>query len=363
MMHGCVKRGLVAGAVGVVLFAVGGADAAAQGGDADWRARWTVGLGSTFDHNPFRLSSGQRNDLLDGGDRYESLSQPYDVANRLRLGLDLRGRGLAGRRLELESDVRLDMYTFNRRLSSVAVQLAARQRLSKRDDLHLGFEVTPSEFRRNYLTTSSAGDAEYVAGVATTLEGELSYQRRVLRGKRGAPELDVTVGVVAGRRTFDDLPWRDRTKLGGELEADLDVGRFGLELSAARARALDGYSGAEPILTNSGLAMAPLDRDFNETRLAAETTLRMSKRSRLMAEYDLRERHYTASLSEDPYYGDRSDRRHSLGGGVRLDVGRAELTVGAEHQLQSTYRPGRGDTGDEADYQRFRAFLGVEYRR
>src|SRR5665811_916457 len=106
-----------------------------RGGDGGWRARWTVGLGSTFDHNPLRLSSSQRNDLLDGGDRYESLSQPYDVANRLRLGLDLRGRGLAGRRLELESDVRLDMYTFNRRLSSVAVQLAATQRLSKRDEL------------------------------------------------------------------------------------------------------------------------------------------------------------------------------------------------------------------------------------
>jgi len=353
---------MLAGAVGAVLFAVGAADAAAQGGDGGWRARWTVGLGSTFDHNPLRLSSGQRNDLLDGGDRYESLSRPYDVANRLRLGLDLRGRGLAGRRLDLESDVRLDMYTFNRRLSSVAVQLAATQRLSKRDELRLGFEVTPSEFRRNYLTASSAGDAEYVAGVATTVEGELSYQRRVVRGKRGAPELYVTVGVVAGRRTFDDLPWRDRTQIGGELEADLDVGRFGLELSAAGARALDGYSGDEPILTDFSLAMAPLERSFDELRLAAETTLRMSKRSRLMAEYDLRERHYTASLSEDPYYGDRSDRRHSLGGGLRLDVGRAELTVGAKHQLQTTYRPGRGDTGDEADYQRFRAFLGLEYR-
>ncbi|MDX1675675.1 MAG: hypothetical protein R3314_12845 [Longimicrobiales bacterium] len=365
MMQGWVKRGLVGGALGAALVVGGASDASAQGSDRDgWRLhRWTMGLESTFDQNPFRLTGGQMDDLLDGGDRYASLSQPFDLANTLRLGMELRGRGLAGHRLELESNVRVDAYTFNRRRTSVEVDLSAAQRLSKRDEVRLELQVTPSEFRRNYLGPSGAGEVEYVAGVATTVEAELAYQRRLLRGKRGAPELDVEVGLLAGRRTYRDLPWRDRTELGAGVEADLEVGRVGFELSASGARAFDGYAGAEPVLTDLGLLMTPLDRGFDEIRVGAETSLRTGKRSRLVAEYDLRERRYTASLADDPYYGDRLDRRHSLGGELRLDLRRVELSLGAEHQFQTTFRPGQGDTGDEADYRRLRAFFGVEYRR
>lgn len=363
MVQEWVKRGVRTGTVFVLLVTAGAVDAAAQGRDRGWRSQWGVGLSSTFDHNPFRLSSGQREDFEDGDDRYESLSRPYDVVNRLRVGGEIRGRGIADKRLEVESEARVDVYTFNSRLNSVGIELAATQRLSKQDEVRLGVGLAPSEFRRNYLTVSTSGEPEFVPGVATTLEGGIAYQRRVLRGKRAAPDLDLTAGLIAGRRTFEGLPWRDRSELGAELEADLDAGRFGLEVRGVAARALDAYAGAEPILSRSTLVMAPIDRNFNEFRLGAETTFDMSKRTRLSAEYELRERRYTASLSEDPYVGDRRDRRHSIGGGVQREVGAVELLIGAKHQFQTTFRPGRGDTGDEADYQRFRIVLGLAYGR
>lgn len=329
-----------------------------------WRTRWTVGLKSSYDHNPFRLSPGQRADLVDGFPAYESLSQPYDMTNAVRLGLSLRGRGMAGRRLELESQVEADLYTFNRRRSSVSLDLSATQSLSKREDLRFGVEFTPAEFRRNYVAGSDAGGgAVYGAGVATTIDAELSYDRRVLRGKGAQPRMDLTLALLGTDRTFRDMPWRDRQEVGAGVEADVDFGEIELRLSARHARALDGYDDAEPIRTDGGVVMATLERGFGETRLGAETRFETGKRSRFDIGYELRDRRFAASLAEDPYYGGREDRRHTLGADFRVDVGRRlELVLGAAHQFQTTFRPGRGDTGDEADYHRTRASLRLEYR-
>jgi hypothetical protein len=364
MLHPWAKRSLLGSLAGVAVL-WGAAEAAAQGADRDgWRLRgWSVGLEASYDQNPFRLSGGQRDDLVDGGGRYASLSRPYDVTNTLRLGLDLQGRGLAGRRLEVEPDIRVDLYTFNTRRTSVEMELAATQRLSRRDQVRLRLGLTPSEFRRNYLAPSGGGEVEYVAGVATTAEAELDYQRELLRGRRGSPELTLQAGLLAGRRTYRDHPWRDRTEVRGGLEADLKVGLLGVVLSGSAGRAFDGYDAAEPVQTDAGVVMASLERGFDEVRLGVGTSLRTGRRSRLVGEYGLRKRFYAASLVEDPYYGDREDTRHSLGGSLRIDLRRIDLALGAEHQFQNTYRPGRGDTGDEADYRRTRGFLGVEYRR
>lgn len=364
MMQG-LKRGCARGLAAAGLVAVTAGGGAAQAEEArPWRSAWTVGLESSYDHNPFRLTAGQRDDLLDGGGQYESLSQPYDMRNTLRLGLGLRGRGFAGRRLNVESDVRVDLYTFNRRRSSVSVDLAATQKLSKRDGVRFAVELTPSEFRRNYVAGADGGGGPlFEAGVATTLEGELAYERRVLRGRKGGPELDVEVALTGGTRSYRDMPWRDRVELGGGVEADLEAGRLGLELSASHARAMDGHEGAEPVLTDGTVVMAPLQRGFGQTELGAEATFRMSRGTRIGLDYELRERRYSGSLSEDPYYGGREDRRHTAGASLRFDVGAVKLVLGGEHQVQTSFRPGRGDTGDEADYNRTRVSVRVEYGR
>lgn len=330
-----------------------------------WRARWTAGFESSYDHNPFRLSAGQREDLVDGAAPYASLSQPYDMTNTVRVGLGVRGPGVAGRRLDLESDLQVDLYTFNRRRSSVSLDLSATQKLSKHDELRFAVGITPSEFRRNYIAgADAAGNPVFGEGIATTTDAELSYRRRLLRGKGAEPELHLELAALAGNRTYRDMPWRDRVELGGGIEADVDFGRIDVELSASHARARDDYDGAEPVLTDGGVVMAALDRRFGETRVGAETKFRLSKGTRLELGYDLRDRRYLASLADDPYYGGREDRRHTVGADLRFEVGRRfELVLGGEHQFQTTFRPGRGDTGDEADYHRPRASLRVEYRR
>ncbi|HSL69831.1 MAG TPA: hypothetical protein VK864_06285 [Longimicrobiales bacterium] len=328
--------------------------------DRPWRTRWSAGLESSFDDNPFKLTSGQRADVPDGGDRWASLKQPYDVTNVLQLGLNANGRGLKGRKLELESDVRLDVYAINQRRTSVELGLQATQSLSKRAGLHLELDLRPSEFRRNYL---SAGGI-YEAGVATTLDAALSYQRELLKGKGQRPDVGVELGVLAARRTYKDMPWRDRNQFGLALAADLKAGPIAVELTTAGLRAFDNYDGAEPVSLNGAVVMTPLQRGFDELRVGLETVARTGKHTRVGVEYGLRQRNYTATEQEDPAHSGRVDRRHGFGGNVRWEAAkRIELIAGAEHQVQTTFRPGNGDTGDETDYKRTRISVRVEYRR
>lgn len=331
---------------------------------SEWDSKWRFSFESEFDENTFKLKPSQRRSLEDGAARYEGMESPLDVVNTLRMRGEFRRPGLRSRRMSIGGDARIELFTLNQRRSSVELEAFAAQKLSKRDIVGAAVSFTPSEFRRNYLIgADGSGAARYEAGVAHTVEGEIEYEREVLRGRRGGPKLDATVALLGGRRIYQGFSWRNRTELGGQVEADLVLaGRIGLKLEAERVRAShDG--GAEPVLEADGVSYQSLNRNFDQTSIGAETNLRLAKR-RVSLSYEWRDRSYLARLGEDGVYGDRVDDRRTYG--IEADIlsrGQLRLSIGGKHQDQTSYVPGRGDTGDEADYSRSTIFLHLSISR
>lgn len=330
----------------------------------EWESKWRFSFKSEYDENTFKLRPSQRTSLEDGAARYEGMESPRDLINTIRVRGEFRRPGLASRRMSIGGDARIDLFTLNQRRSSVELGAFAEQKLSKRDIVAAAVSFTPSEFRRNYLVgADGSGTPRYEAGVAHTAEGEVEYEREVLRGRRGGPKLNAAVALVGSRRTYDGLPWRNRIELGGQVEADLVLGgRIGLELEAERVRA-SHEGGVEPVLDPNGVSYQSLNRDFDQTSIGVETSLRLAKR-RISLSYQWRDRSYLARLGEDGVYGDRVDDRKTYG--IEADIlsrGVVRLSVGGEHQEQTSYVPGRGDTGDEADYSRSTIFLHMSISR
>src|SRR5262245_34745142 len=53
---------------------------------ASWKSDWTLQLESTYDDNPFRLSTRQQRNLSDGGSpQYADMNEPQDVINSVGL--------------------------------------------------------------------------------------------------------------------------------------------------------------------------------------------------------------------------------------------------------------------------------------
>lgn len=363
---------LVVGAVAVLVLAPGGARAQVKPLTAGerpqsglWSPRFELSVRSGFDDNPFRMTAGQKADLESGMPRYQDVNSAHDFVTDLRLRGEARGPGLSGRRLRVGGGIALDGYALSRRRSTLALDAFVSQKLSKRDEIAASVAFTPSEFRRNYIVgTDGSGEAEYAAGIAQTLEAELEYERRVLRGKRGTPELSLEAALLAERRAFADMPWRDRSELGGRIGADLELlRRLEVEAGAEYSRGFHG-GGQEPVSGPDGVTMMTLDRDFQQLELEGELGFKLAKRRRLVLSYDWRTRSYLATPEDDGVYGGRRDHRDQVGAELRLGVGRlVELRLGGALQVQTTVRPGRGDAGGEADYRRTVAFIQLDLPR
>ena len=344
-------------AVGVVATAMGAAAEPVAG----QRMSWDVAVGSAYHDNVFRLAPAQKEALGGEDQRYADMNAAYDVASTLRLRSRLRTRGLAGRRLDLGAEARADYYVMSPRQSHGMVRVSAEQRLAGRSAVHARVSLMPHEFRRNYLSGSDGdGDAVYAPGVVRSVSGEVGYERNLLRG-RGRPRIDGAVELNGSVRGYPDFPWRDRREVGIEAGTDAEFGALGVELSVGRGRTF--HNGlAEPVLTDGDITLMELNRDFDVTNLAVHTSLRVTRRARVGLGYEHRVRDYRASLAEDPVNGLREDRRNRFLAELRLRATRrVDVRVGGDIRMQTAFRPGRGDTGDESRYDRQTAFVRVEY--
>jgi hypothetical protein len=326
-----------------------------------WRGSWYVTFGLTYDDNVFALSPGQKHEIGTDAGRYADMNAAYDIANTVRVRSEFRSPGKASRRLDVGAEARLELYTMSRRQTVVRLRLSAEQNLSKRDAVSARVSFTPSEFRRNYLIgTFGDGEAEYGAGVRRTIDGRLGYERTLLDGK-GVPQIVVGLRLLGAQRSVRGFPWRDRREVGLELDTDLRLGALGLDLRAERSRTFhDGA--AEPVWIDDTVTSMELNRDFAATTLGTETTLRLSRSARAGVTFQYRVREFQAALADDPVYGDRQDRRYTYGVELLLRLAPSiDLRLGGDYRRQLAFRPGRGDTGDEAQYSRRSAFLQLEY--
>jgi hypothetical protein len=337
------------------------ATGAAWDGAAAQRASWDLAVGSTYNDNVFRLTPAQKDALGAGGEGYTDMNAAHDVASTLRLRTRLRGRGVAGQRLELGAEARADYFALSPRQSRVAVRLSAEQRLAGRSAVHARVTLVPHEFRRNYLIGGDKADeALYAPGTLRSVSGVVGFERTLLRG-RGQLRIDGSVDVTGSLRTYADFPWRDRREVGIELGTEARLGPVGVELGVGRSRAFHD-SVAEPVLADGEVTMMELERDFDVTNLAVGASLRITRRARVGLGFEHRARDYRASLEEDPVFGDREDRRDTFLAELRLRATRrVDVRLGGDIRRQTAFRPGRGDTGDEARYTRQTAFTRVEY--
>jgi hypothetical protein len=327
-----------------------------------WRARWDARLVTTYDDNVFGLSPSQLRRLEAGRDRYADMNAAHDILSSVRVRAGLRGPGLTSQRLDVLADARFDHYAISPRQSRFRLGLLVRQRLSERDRLRADIDIAPGEFRRNYLGgVDETGAPVYIAGTQTTAGGAIGYERALWSADKA--QLSGMARVMASRRTVADLPWRDRHELGGAVRLDLRMGTADLQLNAGRSRASHPDE-PEPVRLDDQVIWSTLGRDFGLTSLGVAGSLRLSDEASVGASYGHRTRQYLASLAEDPVYGDRSDRGEIVGVELRLRVSsRVDLQLGGSLQRQFTFRPGRGDTGDEASYTRRTTTLRVDYSR
>jgi hypothetical protein len=328
-----------------------------------WRMNWVVALSSTYDTNVFRLSPWQLRELDGGAARFVDMNAGHDVINSLRLRTRLRGSGVAAKPLDLTASARFDVYTFSPRQSNARVGLAARQSLSRRDRITAEASFAPNESRRHYLSgADESGAPVYTAGQRQSLDGSIGYERTVWNRRRGS-ELSAALQLTASSQSFPVFPWRDRRELGAEVAAELTAGRAEVELSASLVRA--NYNGGpEPVLLDNAVTTIELARDFDAMRLDAAASLLVSDGARVGLRIGHRTRQYRATLSEDPVYGERRDNGWRYGADLRLRTTRyVSVVLGGDVQRQFAFRPGRGDTGDEARYSRNAAFLRIEYAR
>ncbi|MBW3554922.1 MAG: hypothetical protein KY466_15530, partial [Gemmatimonadetes bacterium] len=110
-----------------------------------WSPRFELSVRSGFDDNPFKMTAGQKGDLEAGMPRYQDVNSPHDFVTDLRLRGEARGPGLAGRRLRVGGEVALEGYALSRRRSTLALDAFVSQKLSKRDEIGMSVEFTPSE--------------------------------------------------------------------------------------------------------------------------------------------------------------------------------------------------------------------------
>jgi hypothetical protein len=334
-----------------------------QDRDDSWRVSWVVAVSSTYDNNVFRLSPWQLQELDSGADRFTDMNAGHDMINSLRLRTRFRGPGLAAQRLDLTASARIDAYTLSPRQSNGRFDLAVQQSLTRRDRITAEVSLAPYGSRRHYLSgADESGQPLYTAGRRRSVDGSIGYERTLWRRRRG-PELNAALRLTASSQSFPGFSWRDRRELGGEVEAELTAGPTAIELSAGRARA-DYSGGAEPVLLDDAVTLMELARDFDVTRLEARASRQVSENVRLGLRVEHKTRQYRATLEEDPVYGERRDNGWTYGADLRLRTTRhVSVVLGGDLQRQFAFRPGRGDTGDEARYSRTAAFLRIEYAR
>lgn len=356
-----VRLILSLGLISVMVGALAPTEASAQSG-RPWRRDGTISIKTLFDSNVFRFTDSQKARLGSGTDQFADMEDASDVIIRVGLGGELR-RGPSSRRLRIGGGATLDAFTTNTRRTHVTLDAYLAKSLSKRDAITIKVELTPSEFRRNYLSGVGALSAPlYDEGVATSFEGEFMYSRRLIGGS--GPDLDVEFGVLGATRAVDGLAWRDRSSLGGRVELDLKINSdVDMKVGVTRSRAFyDAES--QPVLSGGMTSLLVADKDFNETKIAGELKFDLSGDTRLALQYERRMRDFLASLGVDPAFGGREDTRNAFGAELRHRVSnRVDLDIGGKYQGQDTFRPAGGSTGDETDYDRSLVTLQLSYHR
>lgn len=324
-----------------------------------WKTSLEWGARAAFDDNVFRLKDSRKDDP-NGQGQFIDMENAADFIGSAEAAIRLRGRGLGSRRLLVRPRVGYDLYTQNPKRSHVELGISAVQSLSAKNDLSFEVQFAPSVFQRTYLIGSGP---QYAPGVYRDTRASIGFARE-LTEKKSRVEADGTMAIFFQRRTFEQVPWRNRDEVGGRAGIDFGISRMLRVDVSGEAAFLSFNAVPEPIELGGQVVVAQVRRDRTELEFGIEPRVRLGKDRFIEAGYHYRQRSYNAGLEEDPVYGDRDDRRSTLSAAARFPVARhLALRVGGMFQVQNISQPGRGETGDEADYGRRVGYVQIEYPR
>lgn len=319
----------------------------------EWQAR------AAFDDNVFLLRDGRKNDL-NGQGQFLDMDNAADFIGSAEAAIRLRGRGLGSRRLLVRPRIGYDLYTQNPKRSHAEFGISAVQSLTSKNDLSFEVQYTPSAFQRTYLID---GGPRYAPGVYRQTSASIGLARELTR-KKSSVEADGSIAILFQRRTFENFAWRNRDEVGARAGIDLKFNRM-LSVDLIGGAAVHSFNPVpEPIELGDQISVVQLRRDRTEVEFGIEPRVRLGKDRFIEAGYRYRLRSYHADLQDDPVYGGRDDRRNTLSAAARFPVARhLALRVGGMWQVQNTSQPGRGETGDEADYSHRVGYVQIEYPR
>ena len=392
-----VIRGIAAAQEPTLQVSPDSAVAPAPTSGKSWRLMPTLGIAAEYDNNVFLLDSAGESNLaapspgeVTSG-RYANMESASDVITTFSGTFGVRGPGLSGKALTIMPAVAYQLYSQNPERSYVVVGLALIQNMPKKGRLRLQGSMTPSYFAKNYLADAvdgngngsiSSSERVYAAGVYRESEVTLDYRFRLNESTKKHPfGATLQLGTGYGDRSYDP-PFEGKDLSGPMAAASLQMTlseRVSLGLNYAFAAfagtptdqvlLLDepdfgqDFNGNGTTTDPNVRVVSPVDPSRTDNAFGGELGFVMGKRSALNLRYEYRIRSYSSTEALDVTHNGRQDDRSRMGAQFGVGFGKAMgVSLGGMYTSQTTNRPNDpGATGDNNDYTRFQAALGLSY--
>lgn len=350
-----------------------------------------------FDSNVFLLSNRQRSRLTSPpagvvtSGRYANMESATDVIVVTRGGIELVMPGVDGRDLSFYPEVRYEANMQNAERRNGQFGLEVKQDLPRDGRLRLDAKLTPGYFARNYLedATDANGDlvispdeTRYTAGRYGAGTVELDYRHRLNKSTKSSP-FGAALRIAAGYESQAyDAPFTNRDFRG-------PTGALAVLLQTSRRTSLDliydlavfeGSPGPQVMLvdeadagqdlngngfaTDQGVRVAGrTDRGRTEHAAGIRFGSEMTRRADLRLAVENRWRAFSSTEPNDYQNHGRRDMRTEAGADVSLRLGRGtRLLMGVRGATQRIERARATKVDEVADYNRFRASVGIRHR-
>ncbi len=371
--------------------------AVAQRREQSWRPTAQVHVELRYDDNLFLLTAGRKPDLdpVSAADaqsgRVQDMESATDLIPTPRLEVGLEGPGLGGRALALSAEAGYEVNVQNPKRRHAELGFTLAQSLPREGRLRFSADWRPSYFHKNYLQDAVDLNADdnigpeerrYEGGTSGEVDLALGYRNRLVQSTKDRPfGLSAELQVGYFDRSYDaPFPGRSRRGPGGGAALVVAMGRrwsLGLDYAYESLKAdptrqvmiLDenffgaDFNGNGTFSDDSARAFELVDRSRTEQELGASLEGELSKVVTLELAYGRRLRSFSSEEPYDVSNRGRKDTRNEFEAELDARLARGlHLRLGARRAAQSTNRPeDPGSTGDETDYTRHVAWVGLRY--
>lgn len=361
---------------------------------AGWRVEVESNAAAEYDNNIFLLSPTQRASVASpsagatSSGRYQGMESASDVIGVGSIATRLHGPGARGRTLEITPEISYEFASRNRLRREAAGALSVAQSLGGGRRIRLKAGSTPSHFSRNYL--SDAVDADANGSISS---GERIYRRgqygeysivgdlRLPLAANSSKSAPIVLAAGGGyyARSYD-APFAVRDLSGPTASVSLDIGQKSpveLELTYDLA-VLSAATGVQQVVlldepvysvdfngngTTTDLsarAAVEIDRSRLEHQIGGTLVFDTGRRVDASLGFDYRIRSFRSTLPYDEDNAGRRDNRSGIRGSLRAKMKKGVyLSTGVKFLTQSTNRPLGSTVGEETDYKKIGASVGL----